>query len=100
MSWQIIRQPNNEYCIFSTIVDHFIAVNLSRDELVDFYIKERGKYSDKRVYNVLEELENGMKPYHQFTMTFDESIQQIKSCHGTFEVKIEDDSILYEKDFN
>lgn len=99
MSWQIIKQPNQQYCIYSTIVDHFIAVNATSQEVKDFYKEERGKQGLHTVEQILEKLTDGKQPYFQFTMTFDEAIQNIKEIHNEFKLEFEDGSILFEKDF-
>lgn len=38
MPWEIVKQPNNKYAVFSTVVDNFIVINASRGEVVSYCI--------------------------------------------------------------
>jgi hypothetical protein len=98
MGWQIIKQPNNQYCVFSSVVEDLIVVNATEQELKDFYKEESGKRGITKVEDVLRELDEGRKPYFQFTMTFDEMVETVKAVHGEFKVECENIT-LYEKDF-
>jgi hypothetical protein len=40
MARKIIKQPNGKYCIFSTIVDHFIAYNMTKEEIIALRVAE------------------------------------------------------------
>jgi hypothetical protein len=99
MGWQIIRQPNLQYCVFSTVVDHFIVVNATEEELKEFYKTEAGNRGIEKVEDVLRKFDDGLKPYFQFTMTFEEAIETIKSIHGEFRLEFENGHDLVEKDF-
>lgn len=81
MGWQIIKQPDNKYCVFSSIVDHMIAHDLDRQEVIDLYKSEFGKKGELNVSEVLDQLDRGEKPYLQFTMTFEEMIKWINEVH-------------------
>lgn len=99
MGWQIIKQPNNQYCVFSTVVDHFIMVNATEDELKEFYKEESGRRGVEKVEDVLKKFDDGIKPYFQFTMTFEEAVETIKSQHGEFRLEFEGMPDMVEKDF-
>ena len=98
MAWEIIQQPNKQYCIFSTVVDHFIYIDATPQQLENVYKMEWGKTGVDKVHRVLKALDNGEKPYHQFTQTFDEAVAWIKELHGKFEIQI-GDTILKEDHF-
>jgi hypothetical protein len=98
MARQIIKQPNGEYCIFSTIVDHFVAIDLTSKELIDFYRNERGLNGELEAERIMEIIENDEKPYFQFTKTFDEAMQDIKDNHGGFVISV-DSGEIYENHF-
>jgi hypothetical protein len=82
MGRQIIKQPNGKLAVWSSIVDDFIYINCTRDELVEFMTEEAKDKIAAEVDEVLEKLERNEKPYFQFTMTFTEAVDLIEACHG------------------
>jgi hypothetical protein len=78
MARQIIKQPNGKYCVFSTVVDSIVDYDMSVDELK----KDRKNGDEETIDRIITKLENGEKPYYQFTMTFDEMLETIKSIYG------------------
>ena len=76
MSHVIREQPNGEWCIYSTMVEDFIIINASREELIEYKLeKER-----ERLEGVLDEVEeNGCQmPRTNMTMEFDDCINNSK----------------------
>ena len=43
MGWMIVKQPNGLYARFSSIVDDFTHVNLSRAEAIDECVERAGR---------------------------------------------------------
>ena len=82
MSNQIIRQPDGNYAIWSTVVDHFTAIDMTLDDIVEMWAAEERSRIAKKVFEIVTQLENGGKPYHQFTRTWDDAIGFIKAVHG------------------
>ncbi len=78
MARQIIKQPNGKYCVFSTVVDSIVDYDMSVNELK----KDRKNGDEETIDKIITKLENGEKPYYQFTMTFDEMLETIKSIYG------------------
>lgn len=99
MSWQIIKQPNKKYCVYSTVVDHFVVVDATEEELKDFYKEERGRQCIHAVEEVLKKIDDDILSYFQFTMSFEEAIQNIKDQHGEFKLEFENSPTMLEKDF-
>lgn len=99
MAWQIIQQPNKKYCVFSTVVDHFIFVDVTGNDLRSVYKEEWGRQGVEKVDKVIKAIAKGEKPYHQFTQTFDEAVAWIKEVHGEFELDVADGTILKEDHF-
>jgi hypothetical protein len=83
MGQQIIKQPNGKYAIFSSIVDLFIGANLTKEEVIDFFVEEEAKRITERINEILEQLERGEKPYLQFTQTLDEALKTMEEVHKT-----------------
>lgn len=82
MGQQIIKQPNGKYALFSSVVDDFVLIDADPQDIIDEWV---GKYKldmEKKVAEIVAALEKGEKPYHQFTMSFDEAVKTIKQRHG------------------
>lgn len=82
MGRQIIKQPNGKYCVFSTICENVIYYNMTPEDLIATEIKERTEQITKEVTETVQRLENGEKPYFQFTMSYFDMCERIKECHG------------------
>lgn len=87
MGWQIIKQPDGKYCIFSSVVDNVTYYNCSKEQIVGVFIKTEVERVRKEVLGIIDSLDDGYKPYHQFTKTFDQMIATIEDIHGKEEVE-------------
>jgi hypothetical protein len=87
MGRQIIKQPNGKFCIFSSIVDSVIFYHMEEQDIINEWVEESRKEIEKKVKEIIADLNEGKKPYYQFTKTYDEMLQTIKEIHGTKEVK-------------
>ncbi len=84
MARQIVKLPNGSYGSWSTIIDNFVSLNMTREE----YIEERAidAYNDKReeLTSMFESIEKGkcigIKDY-------DECLEIIEEIHGIGVVK-------------
>ena len=44
MGWQVVKQPDNKFAVFSTVSDDFLCGNMTEEEVISFfekYLKER-----------------------------------------------------------
>lgn len=82
MGRQIIKQPNGKYCIYSSIVDSITYYDMTREDIITEWVKEEKEKIEERVNEVVEALEEGGKPYFQFTKTYEEMIKSIREIHG------------------
>lgn len=82
MGRQIIKQPNGLYAVFSSIVDDFIIVDATSQDIIAEYTKEAEEEITKNVISTVRDLNEGKKPYYQFTMTFKQACRNIKNIHG------------------
>lgn len=82
MAYQIIRQPNGKYCIFSTVVDNVTMYNLTEDEIIDEFVKEQKINISEQVKLIIKSINEGRKPYYQFTKDFNSMLEFIKEIHG------------------
>ncbi|MFV8347254.1 hypothetical protein [Flavobacterium sp. ZB4P13] len=82
MGRQIIKQPNGKYCVLSSIVDNVTHYNMSIDDIVEEWVKEFKNDITEKVNGIVLKIENGEKPYHQFTYSYDEMLELIRENHG------------------
>jgi septation ring formation regulator EzrA len=82
MGWQIIKQPNGKYCIFSSVVDNVIYYDGTREQIVNAFLEPEIERIKKHVNEVIDQLEKGEKPYFQFTKSFDEMVDTVTEIHG------------------
>lgn len=94
MGQQIIKQPNGKFCIFSSIVDSVIGCDMEEQDIVNELIIELDNERDDRIIEIknkvkkiISKLNEGDRPYFQFTMTYEEMLQKIKEIHGDEEAE-------------
>lgn len=90
MAHQIVKQPDGRYAVWSTIVDDFVIENATPKEIADTWAKEEADRVRNRVDEIVAQLDQGGKPYHQFTKTYGEFVQLRNGCYP------EDDHSLLE----
>lgn len=73
MGQQIIRQPDGRFAIFSSIVDGFLLTDATEEEILRWRADEAGCAARERTMAELERVKFQDKPYHQFTLTWDEA---------------------------
>lgn len=97
MGHQIIKQPNGLYCLFSSVVDAFILLDATPQDIIDEWVNDYREQVTEKVKRIVSELETGGKPYHQFTMSFAEAVDStIEHCGADCEsiVYLIDEGIL------
>ena len=75
MGYQIIKQPDNQYAIFSSFSDTFVALSQTREEVFNFFMeieRERLTYS---LDNLFAKIDADKPAYYQFTLTWDEAVK-------------------------
>jgi len=72
MGHQIIKQPDGKWCVWSSIVDQFIVIDVTKQELIDWYGNRAKLAAELRTQEIFEQLEKGENPYFQFAITFNE----------------------------
>lgn len=82
MGYQIIKQPNGKYCFFNNNVDNVTHYDMTEIEIVETLTDISKSEHQRKVKEILEDLEAGKKPYHNFTMSFDEMIEEMESRYG------------------
>ena len=85
MGWQILKQPNGQYCIFSTIVDNMIYYDGDREQIMNAFLDLERQKLKRELHEIFEMLDKGEQPYFQFTMSIDKMIDTIRTHHGDVE---------------
>lgn len=74
MSEQIIQQPDGRLAVFSSVVDAFVVVDATADEIIDYRAEEAALKARERTRAEIDRVLSGQpKPYHQFTLTWEEA---------------------------
>lgn len=82
MGRQIIKQPNGKYCIFSSVVDNVTHYDMTVDEIIEEWANEAKNDITEKVKGIVSKIDNGEKPYYQFTHSYEEMLILIKEIHG------------------
>ena len=82
MAHRIIKQPNGRYALWSTNVDNFLLTDATPEEIIDYKVNLFRKDITDMVNITTQKLDNGEKPYYQFTLTFEKALEVIKRVHG------------------
>jgi hypothetical protein len=85
MANQIIKQPNGKYCIFSSIVGNITHHNMDVEEIINEFVSEERNRIVERVRDVVNKLDSGEKPYHQFTKSYEQMLELVKTMYGEVE---------------
>jgi len=85
MSRQIIRIPDGQgdykWALWSTGVDDFVGYFVDDAELIRYHCARAYEAERESVIKIIQALEADEKPYHQFTLTWDEASQRAYECH-------------------
>lgn len=82
MPRQIIKQPDGLFAVWSTVVDGFVMIDATPKEIIEEWVAEQELEIGESVMRTVNALKHGEKPYHQFTMTFDEALDLYRHIHG------------------
>lgn len=82
MSYQIIIQPNNKLCLWSTISDQIVLYDAEPDDIIKYHMDNELERIKAKVTDIVAQLRNHKKPYHQFTMSWGEAMEALKQAHG------------------
>lgn len=85
MGHSVIKQPNDKYAIFSSIVDDFIVTDATKDELIEFYVEGAREEITDRFDRMFEFYDAGQTPPRYAggpSMTWEEAIDRRKEIHG------------------
>ena len=82
MGQQIIRQPDGLYALFSSVVDNYVMFDATPEEIVEYFTELERERIERSVGLKIAALSVGRKPYHQFTLSWEEACQKALEVHG------------------
>ena len=82
MGNQIIKQPNGLYCVFSSVVDNVILYNAKPEDILQMWVKDYEEDTRRHLDKIIRKLDEGGKPYYQFTKTYDDMLDCIETVHS------------------
>lgn len=87
MSNQIIKQPNGKYALWSSVVDDFVLVDGTREEIIQEFVDRAMRDIERLkadVAETIDKIDAGDPAYMQFTLTF-EAVDFIRQTKGEAE---------------
>lgn len=84
MGQQIIKQPDGRLAVFSSIVDAFIVVDATPEEILDWRAKEAAAKERERTQRELDAVlaDDPRRVYFQFTRTWEEASEMDRENGG------------------
>lgn len=83
MGWQVIKQPDGKFGVFSSVVNDWVATDATADEVEELFAEEMGRDVARRLRDVrrkiaLVDAGEARKAYYQFAMTYEEADALVK----------------------
>lgn len=84
MGYQIIKQPNDLFAIFSSYTDTVIVWDSTQAEVLDWFIELEADRVRRDIGGILANVAAGeaRKSYFQFAMTWDEALEKDREHDG------------------
>lgn len=78
MGWQIIKQPDGRFGVFSYVVDAFVLLNATADDVETYFVQDAERETRRRVREKIECVEAGRPrdAYHQFAIPWSEAVRR------------------------
>lgn len=77
MGWQIVKQPDGKYAIWSTGCDAFVATDGTAEEIAGEFARVAAEEARTRARERIAVLDAGGRPYLQFTLSYEECLERI-----------------------
>lgn len=84
MGRTVVKQPNGNYAVFSSVVDDFIVVNATKQELIDMDVEEECEKITERYNAMFESFDKDEIPPPNINrhMTWEEAMERVTEVHG------------------
>lgn len=82
MGYQVIKQPDDKLCLWSTEVDSIIITDATRDELIDWFVELQEKEARRQATRIVDLVvaDKPREAYHQFAMTYAEAVERDRNA--------------------
>jgi hypothetical protein len=87
MGYQIIKQPNDKYCLLSSNIDNVTDYNCTKEEIIEVFVEISRESIISDVNRIIDSLNEGKKPYFQWTKTYEEMLEHIRENHSKKEAE-------------
>lgn len=85
MGYFIVKQPNDLFALFSSIVDDFVIIDATKQDIINQFVEYYRQDTEERINQVIAAL-NGDKQHAyllNYILSFDAAIQRIIEVHGS-----------------
>jgi hypothetical protein len=86
MSYQIIKQPNGKYCVFSSVIDNVIHYDMTAEEIIEERIKEYRERITEEVKKEIEKVEARVFKPSRYINDYADMLNHIKGIYGEKEI--------------
>ena len=76
MGYQIIKQPDGRFALFSSYTETIIATNAAESDIIDFFGEQAAKHAREVATQDLNDVkaDDPERAYAQFVMTWDQAL--------------------------
>ena len=82
---QIIKQSNGKYCLYSSIAGDVVLWDATPNNILDEWVNSYRKEMAQKIKKIIESLDDNGKPYYQFTISFEDAIEDLKKNNPSSE---------------
>ena len=81
MGWQIVKQPNELYAIWSTVVDDFIVTDGTKDKIIEYWAQDAYNDGKRNASQYIEDIESD-RPKHRLQYDYEYCLELRAEVHG------------------
>lgn len=82
MGWIVVKQPNDNYAVFSSVVDHFIVWDATRDEIEAFLIEEAVQRAKAQAASMIKAADEDQDRYKINAPRKGDGLKRWRECLG------------------
>ncbi len=82
---QIIKQSNGKYCLYNSIVGDVALWDATPNDILDEWVNSYRIEMTQKIKGIIESLDDNGKPYYQFTVSFEDMIEDLKKNNPSSE---------------
>ena len=82
---QIIKQSNGKYCLYSSVMGDVVLWDATPDDILNEWVNSYRIEMSQKIKRITESLDDNEKPYYQFTISFEDVIEDLKKNNPSSE---------------